>query len=280
MTPRPLVGRVRPSGAEVATVGTGGGRVNPTKVVRRAWSVALGRRIGLHRAPVSGSLEHESTTRGARRRPLPSRFVSPSSSVLTVVPCGGCVRGRRQPARHRPSPLPGGTSRGKDSVRFRTLTLTIALTVLAAGIVAAPARGGRPLTPQSQAAAASRASSLAQRARERASAAAADLAGARELFAATNAVGRRPDVGRFAGDDAGRHGPDCSPRHCSPTASSPPTRSRRCRRAAPPSPVWRTAGPSRCGGCSSACASSPRSPAGTSVASGSRSSRSPAGSTA
>jgi hypothetical protein len=85
-------------------------------------------------------------------------------------------------------PLPGGTSRGKDSVRLRTLTLTIALTVLAAGIVAAPAMAGGPslhtLKQQLRHAKQSR-----QRAGERARAAAADLAGARELFTATHAAG-------------------------------------------------------------------------------------------
>jgi hypothetical protein len=71
-------------------------------------------------------------------------------------------------------------------VRFRTLTLTIALTVLVAGIAAAPALAGDPSLPslKQQLRHAQRSQ---QSARARASAAAADLSGARELFAATNA---------------------------------------------------------------------------------------------
>ena len=73
-------------------------------------------------------------------------------------------------------------------MRLRTLIITIALTVLAAGVIAAPAVAGSPSLPklkqQLRHARQSR-----QHARERARAAAANLAGARELFAATNAAG-------------------------------------------------------------------------------------------
>ena len=73
-------------------------------------------------------------------------------------------------------------------MRLRTLTLTVALTVLAAGVAAAPALAGDPSLPSLK-----QQLRHAQRsergARARASAAAADLAGARALFAATNAAG-------------------------------------------------------------------------------------------
>jgi hypothetical protein len=72
-------------------------------------------------------------------------------------------------------------------VRFRTLFIALALTLLAAGVVAGPAVAGDPsvgkLKQQLR-----HAKQLRQRARERARAAAADLAGARQLFAATNAT--------------------------------------------------------------------------------------------
>jgi len=79
-------------------------------------------------------------------------------------------------------------------VRFRTLLIAIALTVLAAGVIAGPAVAGSPsigkLKRQLRHAKQSR-----QHARERVRAAAADLAGARELYAATNvaAEGVTPD---------------------------------------------------------------------------------------
>ena len=72
-------------------------------------------------------------------------------------------------------------------MRIRTLFITLALTVLAAGAIAGPAEAGDPsigkLKQQLR-----HAKQLRQRARERARAAAVDLAGARELFAATSAV--------------------------------------------------------------------------------------------
>ena len=79
-------------------------------------------------------------------------------------------------------------------MRIRTLFIAIALTVLAAGVVAGPAVAGDPsigkLKQQLR-----HAKQLRQRARERARAAAVDLAGARALFAATNTVadGVTPD---------------------------------------------------------------------------------------
>ena len=70
-------------------------------------------------------------------------------------------------------------------MRLRKLTLAIALTVLVAGIVAAPAVAGDPsiskLKQQLR-----NAKQLRERARERARAAAAGLAGARQLHAATS----------------------------------------------------------------------------------------------
>ena len=73
-------------------------------------------------------------------------------------------------------------------MRLRTLTLTIILAVLATGIIAAPAVAGDPSLPslkqQLRHAQQSR-----QRAHVRARTAAADLAGARELLAATNGAG-------------------------------------------------------------------------------------------
>jgi len=73
-------------------------------------------------------------------------------------------------------------------VRLRTLTLAIALTVLAAGIVAAPAVAGDPsiskLKQQLR-----HAKQLRERARERARLADAGLAGARELHTATSVAG-------------------------------------------------------------------------------------------
>ena len=72
-------------------------------------------------------------------------------------------------------------------MRFRTLIITIALTVLAAGVVAAPAVAGDPSLPKLKQQL-RHAKQSRDRARVRARAAAADLAGARELFAATNVV--------------------------------------------------------------------------------------------
>ena len=73
-------------------------------------------------------------------------------------------------------------------MRPRKLTLTIALTVIAAGIVAAPAVAGDPsvstLKQQLR-----HAKQLRERARERARLAAAGLAGARELYATTSVAG-------------------------------------------------------------------------------------------
>jgi hypothetical protein len=72
-------------------------------------------------------------------------------------------------------------------VRFRTLFIALALTVLAAGVIAGPAVAGSPsinkLRQQLR-----HAKQVRQHARDRARAAAADLAGARTLFAATNAA--------------------------------------------------------------------------------------------
>jgi hypothetical protein len=84
-------------------------------------------------------------------------------------------------------------------VRFRTLTLTIALAVLLAGIVAAPALAGDPSLPKLKQQL-RHAKQSRQQARERGRAAAADLAGARDLFAATDSVG-----------DAGSPAPAASP---------------------------------------------------------------------
>ena len=73
-------------------------------------------------------------------------------------------------------------------MRIRTLFIALALTVLAAGVIAGPAVAGEPsigkLKQQLR-----HSKQLRQRARERARAAAVDLAGARELFAATNPAG-------------------------------------------------------------------------------------------
>jgi hypothetical protein len=80
-------------------------------------------------------------------------------------------------------------------VRIRTLFIALALTVLAAGVIAGPAVAGDPsigkLKQQLR-----HSKQLRQRARERARTAAVDLAGARELFAATNtaADGVTPDL--------------------------------------------------------------------------------------
>ena len=72
-------------------------------------------------------------------------------------------------------------------MRFRTLFIAIALTVLAAGVVAGPAAAGDPsvgkLKQQLR-----HAKQNQTRARQRARAAAADLAGARRLHAATSVV--------------------------------------------------------------------------------------------
>lgn len=73
-------------------------------------------------------------------------------------------------------------------MRFRTLTISITLAVLAAGIVAAPALAGDPSLPKLKQQL-RHAKQSRQHARERARAAAADLAGARELFAATDSAG-------------------------------------------------------------------------------------------
>ena len=73
-------------------------------------------------------------------------------------------------------------------MRFRTLTLTITLAVLIAGIVAAPALAGDPSLPKLKEQL-RHAKQSRRQARERARAAAADLAGARELFAATDSAG-------------------------------------------------------------------------------------------
>ena len=73
-------------------------------------------------------------------------------------------------------------------MRLRTLIITIALTVLAAGVIAAPAVAGSPSLPKLKQQLRHDRQSR-QHARERARAAAADLAGARELFAATNPTG-------------------------------------------------------------------------------------------
>jgi hypothetical protein len=72
-------------------------------------------------------------------------------------------------------------------VRIRTLFIAIALAVLAVGVTAAPAMADTSITQLKQQL--RRAKQSRERARERARVAAADLAGARELYAATNVAG-------------------------------------------------------------------------------------------
>ena len=84
-------------------------------------------------------------------------------------------------------PLPSGTSRGKDTVRFRTVTIALAIAMLAAVMLAAPAFAKDPSAPQVKKWL-GHARQMRQRAGERAAVAAADLAGARELYAETGAA--------------------------------------------------------------------------------------------
>ena len=115
-------------------------------------------------------------------RPAPLRFVSPFPLDGDAVRWHAAARG--PPARHRLPSLPSGTPRGKDTVRLKKLTLGLALILLAAGVFAAPALAKDPsvstLKHRLQ-----RAKHKRDRAHERVVAAAANLAGARELLAAT-----------------------------------------------------------------------------------------------
>ena len=79
-------------------------------------------------------------------------------------------------------------------MRLRTLFIAIALTVLTAGVVAGPAVAGEPLHRQAQAATAPREAAPAARPRA-CSRRGRDLAGARELFAATNVAADGVDPG-------------------------------------------------------------------------------------
>jgi hypothetical protein len=106
---------------------------------------------------------------------------------LTVSSCGG-VRVARTARPAQVSPLPPGTQRGKDIVRLRTLLIALVLAVLAAGIVAGPATAKDPSVSKLKQKLRD-AKQHRDKARERAHRAAADLAGARELHAATNALG-------------------------------------------------------------------------------------------
>lgn len=71
-------------------------------------------------------------------------------------------------------------------MRFRTITIALAIAMLAAVMLAAPAFAKDPTVPQVKKWL-GHARQVRQRAAERAASAAADLAGAKELYAATNA---------------------------------------------------------------------------------------------
>ena len=80
-------------------------------------------------------------------------------------------------------------------MRFRTLTIALAIAMLAAVMLAAPAFAKDPSVPQVKKWL-GHARQVSRRAGERAAAAAADLAGAKELYAATNAAaGHDPHAG-------------------------------------------------------------------------------------